>query len=148
MNSSEQPISEFIRGGRLHGQTTVYPQAIMECRLCLAAQLGQTHLFNIWIIGAMDRTLGQTQVKPILLRNISLKIRPQYIPATKKRTTQRGVGVRWQQKSSGLFRYFFSLRTLLCSLFRNEGMQMLPSVLFRAHKTAKESIIWRKLISK
>ncbi len=32
---------------------------------------GQTHLFNIWTIGAMDRTSGQPQVKLSLLRRIS-----------------------------------------------------------------------------
>jgi hypothetical protein len=33
-----------------------------------------TRLFNIWTIGAMDRTLGQSQVKLSLLGSISLKI--------------------------------------------------------------------------
>ena len=35
---------------------------------------GQTHLSNIWTIGAMDRTSGQPLVKLSLLRSISLKI--------------------------------------------------------------------------
>ncbi len=37
---------------------------------------GQTHLFNIWTIGARDITSGQPQVKLSLLRSISLKNRP------------------------------------------------------------------------
>ncbi len=41
---------------------------------------GQTHLVNIWTIGAMDRTSGRPQVRLILLlRSISLKIRPFYV---------------------------------------------------------------------
>jgi hypothetical protein len=35
-----------------------------------------TRLFNIWTIGAMNRTLGQSQVKLSLLGSISLKNRP------------------------------------------------------------------------
>ncbi len=33
---------------------------------------GQTHLFNVWTLGAMDRTSGQPQVNLSLLRSISL----------------------------------------------------------------------------
>ncbi len=40
---------------------------------------GQTHLFNIWTIGALDRTSGLPQVKLNLLHSIFLNIRSLYI---------------------------------------------------------------------
>ncbi len=39
--------------------------------------LGQAHRFNIWTIGAMDRTSAQPQVKLSLLRSNSSKFQPQ-----------------------------------------------------------------------
>ncbi len=43
---------------------------------------GQTHLFNVWTIGVMGRTIGQPQVKLSLLRSTSLNRRRRIRPCT------------------------------------------------------------------
>ncbi len=92
------------------------------------------HLFNIWTVGAMDITSGQSEVELSLLRSISLKIRPlvhlpgqMWLPAVgherpvkdptdflfswKADITGRKVGFSAGKSTFQLKRFFFSVYT-------------------------------------